>query len=134
MCDQGERDGLREGVDRMRDELISLKRSNSLLARRKQQWLATTTRSCDCHVTQDGGGISDEGCSGGKQRSRHSEQDPAAPDSRPTEPVSLQRSGGGGGGGVRETLFTLCLQWVNWRGELERQMRPRWLPNCSSSR
>ena len=42
VCDQGERDGLREGVDRMRDELISLKRSNSLLARRKQQWLATT--------------------------------------------------------------------------------------------
>lgn len=35
---QGERDELRNGVDRMRDELRSLQRSNSLLIRRKQQW------------------------------------------------------------------------------------------------
>jgi hypothetical protein len=35
---QGERDDLREGVEKMEDELVSLQRSNSLLARRKQQW------------------------------------------------------------------------------------------------
>ena len=65
-------------------------------------------------MTQDGGGISDEGCSGGKQRSRHSEQDPAAPDSRPTEPVSLQRSGGWG---QRDSVHSLSAV-----GELERRV------------
>ena len=65
-------------------------------------------------MTQDGGGISDEGCSGGKQRSRHSEQDPAAPDIRPTEPVSLQRSGGWG---QRDSVHSLSAV-----GELERRV------------
>jgi chromosome segregation ATPase len=42
---QGERDDLREGVEKMEDELVSLQRSNSLLARRKQQWMEVASQT-----------------------------------------------------------------------------------------
>ncbi|CAI8034719.1 hypothetical protein GBAR_LOCUS19517, partial [Geodia barretti] len=42
---QGERDDLREGVEKMKDELVSLQRSNSLLARRKQQWMEVASQT-----------------------------------------------------------------------------------------
>ena len=53
---QGERDELKEGVGRMRDELLSLRKSNSLLATQKQQWsvmlcLASHVIHAQCHLT-----------------------------------------------------------------------------------
>ena len=47
---QGERDELREGVGRIQDELLSLRKSNSLLARRKQQWSVLLCLICDMYV------------------------------------------------------------------------------------